>query len=91
MITLESVASQQCSCGAWESIVVDNNSKDDTRERVESFAAEHPELNLRYVFEQKQGLSYARNAGIMASTGDIKEKYVLVEQTLGENMILVQI
>ena len=51
--------------------MVDNNSKDDTRERVERFAAEHPELNLRYVFEQKQGLSHARNAGIMASTGDI--------------------
>ena len=71
MITLESVASQQCSCGAWECIVVDNNSKDDTRERIERFAAKHPELNLRYVFEQKQGLSHARNAGIMASTGDI--------------------
>ncbi len=71
MTTLQSVASQQCSCGAWECIVVDNNSKDDTRERVEKFGAEHPELNLRYIFEPKQGLSHARNAGIMASKGDI--------------------
>ena len=71
MITLDSVAAQQCSCGEWECVVVDNNSQDDTRERVERFTAEHPELNLRYIFEQKQGLSHARNAGIAASVGDI--------------------
>ena len=71
MITLDSVAAQQCSCGEWECVVVDNNSSDNTRERVERFTAEHPELNLRYIFEQKQGLSHARNAGIAASVGDI--------------------
>ena len=71
MITLDSVAAQQCSCGEWECVVVDNNSQDDTRERVERFTAEHPELNLRYIFEQRQGLSHARNAGIAASVGDI--------------------
>lgn len=71
MITLNSVASQQCRRGAWECVVVDNNSKDNTRERVESFGKEHPELNLRYIFEEKQGLSHARNAGIVASKGDI--------------------
>ena len=71
MITLDSVAAQQCSCGEWECVVVDNNSQDDTRERVERFTAEHPELNLRYIFEQRQGLSHARNAGIEASVGDI--------------------
>ena len=71
MITLDSVAAQQCSCGEWECVVVDNNSQDDTRERVERFIAEHPELNIRYIFEQRQGLSHARNAGIAASVGDI--------------------
>ena len=71
MITLDSVAAQQCSCGEWECVVVDNNSSDNTRERVERFTAEHPELNLRYIFEQRQGLSHARNAGIAASVGDI--------------------
>lgn len=71
MITLGSVASQQCNCGAWECVVVDNNSTDDTKRRVECFGAEHPELNIVYLFEQRQGLSYARNAGIAASKGDI--------------------
>ena len=57
MVTLRSVASQSKSAAAWECIVVDNNSADDTRERVERFIAEHPALNLRYHFERQQGLS----------------------------------
>jgi len=44
----------------WELIVVDNNSKDDTKAVVERFKR-NSGLNIRYVFEEKQGLSFARN------------------------------
>lgn len=71
MVTLESVATQRHPAQRWECIVVDNNSKDDTRERVEAFAAAHPDLQLRYVFESNQGLSYARNRGIEEAKGEI--------------------
>ena len=71
MTTLKSVAEQNSPSELWECVVVDNNSKDDTRERVNDFAAMHPELNIRYVFEGVQGLSAARNAGIRASQGEI--------------------
>ena len=71
MVTLGSVAMQNAEAESWECIVVDNNSSDNTRERVEAFKSEHNSLNIRYIFEQNQGLSYARNAGIMASRGDI--------------------
>ena len=71
MVTLESVATQRHPAQRWECIVVDNNSKDDTRERVEAFATQHPELNIRYCFEQNQGLSYARNRGIEEAKGEI--------------------
>lgn len=71
MVTLDSVARQTLSADRWECIVVDNNSKDDTRQRVEAFAAEHPQLNMVYHLEQNQGLSYARNAGIAKAQGDI--------------------
>ena len=71
MVTLGSVAVQNAAPATWECIVVDNNSADDTRQRVETFAQEHSELNIRYVFEENQGLSHARNAGIKASRGDI--------------------
>lgn len=71
MVTLESVATQRHPAQRWECIVVDNNSKDDTRERVEAFAAAHPDLQLRYIFESNQGLSYARNRGIEEAKGEI--------------------
>ena len=51
-------------------IVVDNNSTDGTEGTVHGFL---PRFNgsLRYVFESKQGLSYARNAGIHASGAEL--------------------
>jgi glycosyltransferase involved in cell wall biosynthesis len=54
----------------WELIVVDNNSTDSTREAVREFTRTSG-LNVRYLFEPKQGLSHARNAGVANSTGEI--------------------
>jgi glycosyltransferase involved in cell wall biosynthesis len=47
----------------YEVIVVDNNSTDDTREVVERYITQG-HLNLKYVFEERQGVSHARNRGI---------------------------
>ena len=55
---------------AWEVIVVDNNSSDNTREVVLTASQEFPG-ELRYVFEKEQGRSAALNAGIRAAKGDI--------------------
>jgi glucosyl-dolichyl phosphate glucuronosyltransferase len=52
----------------WEVLVVDNNSRDRTREAVEAFVARFPG-RFRYLFEPRQGLSNARNAGIAAAQG----------------------
>ena len=69
--TLDAIGAQQVPPGfRWELIVVDNNSKDDTRGTVERFAACRPNLAVRYGFEPKQGLSNARNHGIGAATGE---------------------
>lgn len=68
--TLEALAAQQVPAGVdWELVVVDNNSRDDTRATVERFALEAP-LSVTYVFEAKQGVSYARNTGLSHSTGE---------------------
>lgn len=56
--------------GAWEVVVVDNNSTDVTRETVEAFRAESG-LPIRYVMERRQGLSHARNRGIAEAEGPI--------------------
>lgn len=53
----------------WEIIVVDNNSRDDTRAVVESAQAGNP--CIRYAFEAQQGLSHARNHGIAVASGQI--------------------
>ena len=51
-----------------EVVVVDNNSTDNTKETVESFKEF---FRLKYIFEKKQGVSEARNSGIINSSGDI--------------------
>ncbi len=68
---LASIVRQTLPAEEWECIVVDNNSKDNTRELFEEFCTKHDNLNLRYVFEAMQGLSHARNAGIEAARGEI--------------------
>lgn len=67
---------------SWELIVVDNNSKDSTKEVVEEFTRVSG-LNVRYVFEEKQGLSHARNRGTEEAKGEIiafTDDDVLVEK-----------
>lgn len=68
---IDSVASQKLpeSIG-WEVVVVDNNSTDQTRQAVEACQQRYPGL-IRYLFEPRQGLSFARNTGIQHARGDI--------------------
>jgi glycosyltransferase involved in cell wall biosynthesis len=54
----------------WDVIVVDNNSRDHTRQVVERHAADFP-VRLQYRFEARQGRSSALNAGIAAAGGAI--------------------
>lgn len=50
--------------------VVDNNSKDETRQAVESYAGRF-QGGLSYVFERRQGRSFALNAGITSTSGGL--------------------
>jgi glycosyltransferase involved in cell wall biosynthesis len=68
-LAIKSVLPQAIECGA-EILIVDNNSSDETRQTVSSVTANHPHT-VRYVFEPRQGNSYARNTGIQQSRGDI--------------------
>jgi glycosyltransferase involved in cell wall biosynthesis len=68
---LESVAASELpNSVAWEVLVVDNNSNDQTRDVVQDFCARYPG-RFRYLFEATQGLSHARNVGVQQAGGDI--------------------
>jgi glycosyltransferase involved in cell wall biosynthesis len=72
----------------WEVLVVDNNSRDQTRDVLEDFCARYPG-RFRYLFEPRQGKSYALNAGISEARGDILaflDDDVTVEPTWLQNL-----
>lgn len=56
---------------AWEVIIVDNASTDQTAAIVLQFIAAHPLLPFRYVAEPQKGLSFARNRGIAEAAADL--------------------
>ena len=68
---LESLADLDVPSGlAWELLVVDNNSTDDTRAIVEQERAE-ARLPCRYLYEPSQGKSFALNTGIARALGQV--------------------
>jgi glycosyltransferase involved in cell wall biosynthesis len=60
---IESALDQTAPSDRYEILVVDNNSPDRTAETIAAIAAAHAG-RVRYVFEARQGVSYARQAGI---------------------------
>ncbi|HEX3741005.1 MAG TPA: glycosyltransferase [Terriglobales bacterium] len=87
---LESIADSLMSPSVtWEVLVVDNNSSDETSQVVEKFCGAFPG-RFRYLFEAKQGLSAARNAGIQDAHADIiafTDDDVAVEPTWLQNLV----
>jgi len=86
---LESLASSRLSQGTeWEVIVVDNNSRDRTRDLVEEYCRRYPG-HFRYLFEPRPGKSYALNSGIREAGGDIlvfTDDDVIVDQNWLQNI-----
>ena len=64
---LDSLAKQTLSPDLFEIVIVNNNCTDDTEAICNDFINNQPDLNIQYVIETNQGLSYARNRGIAES------------------------
>lgn len=71
VLTLEALNKQTLPSDKYEVLVVDNNSQDTTKETIQRCIQRYPELNLRYLFEKKQGLNFARNCGVQQANSDI--------------------
>jgi glycosyltransferase involved in cell wall biosynthesis len=68
---LESVAASAMPDSVeWEVLIVDNNSRDQTREVAQAFCDQHPG-RFRYLFEGCQGKSHALNTAIREARGNI--------------------
>ncbi len=67
--TLAGLAAQQFPRDHFEVLVIDNNSRDRTRDVVAEFSNARPAP--RYLLEPSQGLDYARNRAIAEARGEI--------------------
>ena len=86
MRTLLSVSEQNADKNIWECVVINNNSTDDTAEQFAAFAKEHADINIRLVDEPQQGLSYARNRGIVEAKGQILA-FIDDDETINEGFV----
>jgi glycosyltransferase involved in cell wall biosynthesis len=69
--TLDSLAQiSQPPSSAWELIIVDNNSRDSTRQVVETFVQSN-HVNVQYLVENRRGKSYALNTAISHAKNEI--------------------
>lgn len=66
---LNSIKNQEYDKRLYELVIVNNNSTDNTPKICEEFVQHAGELQVTYVTETNQGLSYARNRGITESKG----------------------
>lgn len=55
---------------AYEIVLVNNMSTDNTEAECHRFESDYPDVNFRYFVETNQGLSFARNRGIKESRGE---------------------
>lgn len=70
-LLFESIEKQSLSEKDFEVVIINNNSTDNTEVICYGFIEKNPDMVIKYIVEDKQGLSYARNRGIAESTGGI--------------------
>jgi len=69
-MTLDSFLTQDYPEDRYELIIADNNSTDNTSEVVSRYVGS-PGTPLKYLFEKRQGVHYARNSAAKVARGDI--------------------
>jgi glycosyltransferase involved in cell wall biosynthesis len=70
-LVIDALMRQQADGISYEVIVVDNNSREDTRAVVDRALARTQPAALRYVREPRQGVSHARNTGVSVARSSL--------------------
>ncbi|MFZ9045495.1 MAG: glycosyltransferase, partial [Cyclobacteriaceae bacterium] len=68
---LDHLADQNATPAEYEIVIINNNSPDNTESLCHAFIEQNTNLNITYHLEMKQGHTFARNAGIERSNGEI--------------------
>lgn len=68
---LKSVADNDFPREQYEIVLINNNSTDNTEAECQRFQLDYPDVTFHYLVEKQQGLSYARNCGIVNSRGEL--------------------
>lgn len=69
-VLLKSLIKQDADKSKFEIIIVDNNSSDGTKKLVDEYISVNPKFRIKYIREDKIGLSNARNKGVEVSRGE---------------------
>ena len=81
---LKSLENQTADKEIFEVLIIDNNSTDNTKEIADDFCKKH--CNFRYIFEEKQGHSQARNRAIAKANGKYLA-YIDDDETVNEQFV----
>lgn len=87
--TLDSFLKQDYPVDQYEIIVCDNNSTDNVKEIILDYMARYGEDRIKYLFEGRQGVHYARNTAAKTAKGDIL--YFTDDDMLAEPDLLKQL
>ncbi|MCH8549459.1 MAG: glycosyltransferase [Balneolaceae bacterium] len=68
--TLSDLGLQSCDFNKFEILVIDNNCTDHTEAIALEFAEGRPDISFRYILEENQGLSHARNRAVKEADSD---------------------
>lgn len=87
-ITIKSFIEQDYPKDRYEIIISDNNSKDMTSDVVSKLQKESP-VPIKYIFEERQGVHYARNSAAKIASGDIL--YYTDDDMIADNRLIEEI
>jgi len=88
--TIESFLNQTFSHGQYEILIVDNNSTDNTKEVIDDIIKKNQSgVQIRYVFEKEQGVSFAENKGVVLANSDLV--YITNDDVIADKNLLAEL